>query len=88
MGAAMDYNRRRIGSVDCQALIWNGALILVCAGIFALMLLSDAYDAATRCFETDSAAQEACLQKLKAEAARPPAKGPYPLVQTTEQHGH
>jgi hypothetical protein len=82
----MDHNRRKTGAVDRPVLVWNGALILVCLGIFALVLLSDAHDAATRCTEGDSVAQEACLRLLKAEAPKPPAKGPYPLVlQTTER---
>jgi len=87
----LEYDTREMDidkSVKRQDVIWKSALILVCAGIFALMLLSDAHDAATRCTETDSVAQEACLRQLRAEENQPPAKGPYPLVvRTTEQPG-
>ena len=76
-------------SVRRQDLIWKGALILVCAAIFVLMMLADKHDAATQCTESDPVMQEACLRQIKAEAARPPAKGPYPVVvRTTEQPGH
>jgi hypothetical protein len=84
-GSQMDIDK----SVKRQDLIWKSALILVCAGLFALMLLSDAHDTATRCTGTDPVAQEACLRQLRAEDGQPPAKGPYPLVvRTTGQPGH
>jgi hypothetical protein len=87
----MDYNRRRnepgaVRPIDRQNLIWNGALILLCTGVFALVLLSNAHDAATRCTETHLLTQEACLRQLQAEAARRPAKGAYPpVLRTTER---
>ncbi len=64
-------------SADRQQLVWKGAILLLCAGIFALILWSGAHNRPDPCLGTDAASQEACLAQSRAEALRPPAKGAF-----------
>ena len=59
-------------SADRQQLFWKGAILLLCAGIFALILWSGAHDNHELC---KAAAGEACITQPQAQAPRPPAKG-------------
>ena len=59
-----------------QQLVWKGAMLLVCAGIFALVMWSGARET-QRCSDGDAAAREACMSNLRAQAPRPPAKGAF-----------
>jgi hypothetical protein len=60
--------------------MWKGALILLCLGIFALVMWSGSNGSSQRCTQTDPAEQQACVRFLNAQAPERPAKGPYPLV--------
>jgi hypothetical protein len=74
----IDFSRDEFG--EPQQLVWKGALVLLCLGIFALVMWSGARDPAQRCTETDPVAQETCMQNLRAQAPQRPAKGAFPLV--------
>jgi hypothetical protein len=63
-----------------EGLAWKGALVLLCLGIFALVLWSGTHESSQRCVETDLVAQATCLHNLRAQAPQPPAKGPFPLA--------
>jgi len=63
-----------------QQLVWKGALVLLCLGIFALVMWSGAREPSLRCTDTDPAAQKTCMRNLRAQAPQSPAKGAYPLV--------
>jgi hypothetical protein len=67
-------------SIDRQQLIWKGAILLLCAGIFALILWSGAHNRPDPCLGNDAASQEACLAQARAQALRPPAKGAFAPV--------
>jgi hypothetical protein len=62
---------------DRQQLVWKGAILLLCAGIFALILWSGAREHPDPCIANDAASQEACLAQSRAQALRPPAKGAF-----------
>ena len=68
-----------------QQLVWKGALVLLCLGIFALVMWSGARDPAQRCTEADPVAQETCLHNLRAQVPQPPAKGAFPHVPRTAE---
>jgi hypothetical protein len=69
-------------SIDRQQLIWKGAIVLLCAGIFALILWSGAHDRPDPCLGNDAASQEACLAQARAQALRPPAKGAFAPIKS------
>jgi hypothetical protein len=59
-----------------QQLAWKGAIMLLCVvGIFALVMGSGTREPSQRCTEGESAAREACMSDLRAQAPRPLAKG-------------
>jgi hypothetical protein len=60
-----------------QQLVWKGAVLLLCLGLFALVMWSDARESATaeKCANADQAAREACVASLRASAPQPPVKG-------------
>ncbi|MBV8745794.1 MAG: hypothetical protein JO134_12215 [Xanthobacteraceae bacterium] len=64
-------------SADRQQLFWKGAILLLCAGIFVLILWSGANNRPDPCLGNDAASQEACLAQSRAQALRPPAKGAF-----------
>jgi hypothetical protein len=74
----IDFSKDEFGAHE--GLVWKGALVLLCLGIFALVMWSGAHDSSQRCVETDLVAQAACMHNLTAQAPQPPAKGPFPLV--------
>jgi hypothetical protein len=74
-----DIDLGRDGSGEPR-LMWKAALILLCLGIFALVMWSGSNDTAQRCTQTDPAEQQACVHFLKTQAPQPPAKGPFPLI--------
>ena len=80
----MAYSQKDIelstGESGEPRLMWKAALILLCLGIFALVMWSGSNDPAQRCAQTDPAEQQACVNYLKTQAPQPPAKGPFPLV--------
>jgi hypothetical protein len=81
---AMTYDQKDIGIGRDESgepqLMWKAALILLCLGIFALVMWSGSNDPAQRCTQTDPAEQQACVHFLNAQAPERPAKGPFPLV--------
>jgi len=66
-------------------LVWKGALVLLCLGIFALVMWSGARDPAQRCTEADPVAQETCLHNLRSQVPQPPAKGAFAPVPRAAQ---
>jgi hypothetical protein len=64
-------------SADRQQLVWKGALLLLCAGIFALILWSGGHDNRNACTLSRAASREACVTEPKSETLRPPAKGAF-----------
>jgi hypothetical protein len=64
-------------SAQRQQLVWKGAILLLCAGIFALILWSGTHTHPDPCLGNDAASQDACLAQSRAEALRPPAKGAF-----------
>jgi hypothetical protein len=64
-------------SADRQQLVWKGAILLLCAGIFALILWSGAHNRPDPCLGNDAASEQACLAQSRAQALRPPAKGAF-----------
>jgi hypothetical protein len=66
-------------SAGRQQLFLKGAILLLCAGIFALILWSGA-NHPDPCLANDAASQEACLAQSRAQALRPPAKGAFAPV--------
>jgi len=64
-------------SADRQQLVWKGAILLLCAGIFALILWSGAHNGPDPCLGNDAASEQACLAQSRAQALRPPAKGAF-----------
>jgi hypothetical protein len=58
-------------------LVWKGAVLLLCFGLFALMMWSGARENATaeQCASADQAARDACMASLRAQAPQPPVKG-------------
>ena len=83
-GLAMAYSQKDIelskDESDEPRLMWKAALILLCLGIFALVMWSGSNDPTQRCTQTDPAEKQACVHFLKAQAPQPPAKGPFPLI--------
>jgi hypothetical protein len=61
-------------------LVWKSALMLLCLGIFGLVLWFGAHESSQRCTDTDPAARETCMRNLGAQAPQPPAKGSFPLA--------
>jgi hypothetical protein len=74
----IDFSKDEYG--EHEGLAWKGALVLLCLGIFALVLWSGTHESSQRCVETDLVAQATCLHNLRAQAPQPPAKGPFPLA--------
>jgi len=60
-------------SENRRYLLWKGALLLLCLGIFALVMWSG--EPGERCRDGDVAVREACMASLRAQAPAPPAKG-------------
>jgi hypothetical protein len=60
-----------------QQLMWKGAVLLLCLGLFSLVMWSGARESATaeKCANVDQAAREACMANLRGSAPPPPAKG-------------
>jgi hypothetical protein len=60
-----------------QQLVWKGAVLLLCLGLFALVMWSGARESATaeKCANADQAAREACVANLRGSAPLPPSKG-------------
>jgi hypothetical protein len=55
-------------------LVWKGALILLCVGVFALVMWAGE-SRTERCAKESPAARETCLNNLKVLSPQPPAKG-------------
>ena len=84
-GQEMVRNKKKIDfgsdeSTEPQQLVWKGALVLFCLGIFALVMWSGGREPSQRCTETDPVAQATCMNNLRAQAPQRPAKGAFPLV--------
>jgi hypothetical protein len=60
--------------------LWKSAIVLLCLGIFALVMWSGGREIPQRCTETDPAVQQTCLNQLTAHA---PAKGAVPIIPRT-----
>jgi hypothetical protein len=63
-----------------QEFVWKSALILLCLGIFGLVLWFGGHEPSHRCTDTDPAARETCMRNLGAQATQTPAKGSFPLA--------
>ena len=63
-----------------QEFVWKSALILLCLGIFGLVLWFGGHEPSQRCTDTDPAARETCMRNLGAQAPQTPAKGSFPLA--------
>jgi hypothetical protein len=60
--------------------LWKSAIVLMCLGIFALVMWSGGHEVQRQCTETDPAAQQTCLNQLRAQALHAPAKGVVPVI--------
>jgi hypothetical protein len=60
-----------------QQFVWKGAVLLLCLGLFALVMWSGTRENTTaeHCASADQAAREACMANLRTQAPQPPAKG-------------
>jgi hypothetical protein len=65
---------------DRLEFVWKSALILLCLGIFGLVLWFGGREPSQRCADTDPAARETCMRNLGAQATQTPAKGAFPLA--------
>jgi hypothetical protein len=79
MSSAMMKNRN-LGydterSADQVQLVWKGAILFLCAGIFALMIWSGMHENRDPCFSSHAASSEVCTVEPKPEAPLSPAKG-------------
>ena len=63
-----------------QEFVLKSALILLCLGIFGLVLWFGGHEPSQRCTDTDPAARETCMRNLGAQAPQIPAKGAFPLA--------
>lgn len=70
-------------SADRQQLVWKGAILLLCAGIFALILWSGTHTRPDPCLGNDAASEQACLAQSRAQALRPPAKGAFAPINSS-----
>jgi hypothetical protein len=67
-----------------QQLIWKGAVLLLCLGLFTLVMWSGAQESATaeKCAQ---AAREACVANLRVPSPSPPVKGGQRPVSSAER---
>jgi hypothetical protein len=56
-------------------LVWKGAILFLCAGIFALMIWSGTGNNQDPCFSSHAASNEVCTVQPQTKAPQPPAKG-------------
>jgi hypothetical protein len=67
-----------------QQLVWKGALILLCAGLFALVAWSSTRD--NQLLDRCASAQANCLTDLRSQPPQPPAKGALSPLRSASDH--
>src|SRR5262245_24312001 len=70
-----------------QRLVWKGAILLLCLGLFALVMWSGAREDAmtAQCANTDQATRDACIASLRPQTPPLPAKGGTRLLDSPDR---
>src|SRR5262245_53806839 len=73
-----------------QQLVWKGAILLMCLGLFALVIWSGAREDAmtAQCANTDQATHDACIASQRPQTPMLPAKGGARLLDSPDRHSN